>query len=147
MKLKLGTREKSEVIDILAQVPLFAGIDRKKLGNMAESFKERTYGAGEVIEKEGDMGVAFYIVKDGSVEIRKRTRTIAKLGRGQFFGEMALLEKQPRSATVEAIEPTTCLVMTAWSFAGFIETQPKLAMGVMRELARRLRETDKKLSE
>jgi CRP/FNR family cyclic AMP-dependent transcriptional regulator len=147
MKLKFGAKEESEIANMIAQVPLFSGIEKKKLKAMAETFTERKYDTGEVIEKEGDMGVAFYLVKDGSVEIQKGKKTIAKLGRGQFFGEMALLDRQPRSASVVASEPTTCLLMTKWNFAGFIQSQPKLALAVMRELARRLRETDQKLSE
>ncbi len=73
---------------------------------------------------------------------RNRSQNSTK---GQFFGELSLLDKQPRSASIVALEHTRCLIMTAWVWSGFLETQPKLAVPVMRELARRLREADQKL--
>jgi len=146
MKLSLNRKEESELVDMLQNVPIFSGMPKKELKAMAHSFVERTFDAGTVIESEGDKGVSFYLIVEGAVNVRKGTKSIAKLSRGQFFGELSLLDKGPRSATIEAIEPTKCLVMTAWIWSGFLETQPKLAVPVMRELARRLRETDQKLS-
>lgn len=142
MGLTLGEADKSQLVKMLAQVPLFAGLENKQIRSIAGSFaRERSYDAGEVIEKEGDSGVAFYLITDGSVEVHGGKKLLSKLGRGQFFGEMALIDKQPRSATVIAAEPgTKCLLMTSWNFKAALETDPKLATGVMRELARRLRE-------
>ncbi len=133
----------------MAEVPLFAGLKGKQIKSLAEAFaRERSYDSGEVIEKEGGSGVAFYLITNGSVEVRKAEKRVAKLGRGQFFGEMALIDKQPRSATVVATESgTKCLVMPVWSFQAAVENDPKVAMGVMKELARRLRETTNALSE
>jgi len=146
MKLSLTRKEESEVLQMLQNVPLFSALPKKELKTMSQSFVERSYPTGAIIEAEGDKGVSFYLIVEGSVNIRKGSKTIAKLSRGQFFGEMSLLDSQPRSATVEAAEPTKCLIMTLWVWSGFLETQPKLAMSVMKELARRLRETDQKLS-
>jgi len=142
-------KDKSQALRTLSQVPLFAGLKGKQLKSIAGSFsRQRSYEAGEVIEKEGEMGVAFYVVADGSVDIRRGGRRVSKLGRGQFFGEMALIERQPRSATVVAGDSgAKCLLMPVWSFKGAIEKDPALAFGVMRELARRLRETTKALGE
>jgi CRP/FNR family transcriptional regulator/CRP/FNR family cyclic AMP-dependent transcriptional regulator len=80
------------------------------------------------------------------VNVRKGNKILAKLSRGQFFGELSLIDNQPRSATVESIEPTKCLIMTSWVWNGFLDTEPKLAHAVMKELARRLRDADQKLS-
>lgn len=146
MKLELGRKEENEVVGMLQNVPIFSGMSKKELKAMAKSFVEKTYPVGKVIEAEGDKGVSFYLIIDGSVNVRKGDKSIAKLSKGQFFGELSLLDKQPRSATIETLEPTTCLIMTAWVWSGFLETQPRLAVPVMRELARRLRETDQKLS-
>ncbi len=142
MRPTLGEKDESELVKMLAQVPLFAGLGNKRIKTIAGSFaRERSYDAGEVIEKEGDFGVAFYLITNGSVEVLGGKKVLSKLGRGQFFGEMALIDKQPRSATVVAVEPgTKCLLMTVWSFRALLETDPKLATGVMRVLARRLRE-------
>jgi len=147
MKSFLSSGEEPKVVKMLQNVPLFSTLDRKKLRTMAEGFKERKFNPGEIIEKEGDNGVTFCLIAEGSVEVKKGKKTIAKLGRGQYFGEMSLLDNQPRSATIVAIEPTTCLIMTSWNFLSFLQTDSKLAIGVMKELARRLRETDKALSD
>lgn len=146
---KLGDKDRSQLVKSLSQVPLFAGLKGKQMKAIAGSFaRERSYDAGEVIEKEGDMGVAFYLIRDGSVEVRRGEKPVTKLGRGQFFGEMALIDKQPRSATVVAAEPATkCLLMPVWTFRAKLENDPKLALGVMKELARRLRETTNALTE
>ena len=136
-------------VKLLAEVPLFAGLKGKQIKSVASAFaRERSYDAGEVIEKEGDSGVAFYLITDGSVEVRKGEQRVAKLGRGQFFGEMALIDKQPRSATVVSAESDTkCLVMPIWNFKAAVAKDPTVAMGVMKELARRLRETTNALTE
>jgi len=134
---------------MLTEVPLFAGLKGKQIKSVASAFaRERSYDSGEVIEKEGGSGVAFYLVTNGSVEVRKGEKVVSKLGRGQFFGEMALIDKQPRSATVIAAQAgTKCLVMPVWNFRAAVESDPKVAMGVMKELARRLRETTNALTE
>jgi CRP/FNR family transcriptional regulator, cyclic AMP receptor protein len=146
MKLSLDRREETEVVNMLQNVPIFSGMPKKELKAMAHSFVERVYEPGTIIEQEGGKGISFYLIIDGSVDVKKGEKSIAKLSKGQFFGELSLLDKQPRSATIQAIDRTRCLVMTAWVWGGFLETQPKLAVPVMRELARRLRETDQKLS-
>jgi len=146
MKLSLDRKEETEVAAMLQNVPIFSGMSKKELKTMAHSFVERSYDTGKVIEREGEKGVSFYLIVDGSVDVRKGEKSIAKLSKGQFFGELSLLDKQPRSASIEALEPTRCLIMTSWVWSGFLETQPKLAVPVMRELARRLREADQKLS-
>ncbi len=138
-----------QVAKMLAGVPLFAGLKGKQIKSVASAFaRERSYTPGEVIEKEGGSAVAFYLITGGSVEVRKGEKMVTKLGRGQFFGEMALIDKQPRSATVVSAESgTKALVMPLWNFKSVIETDPKVAMGVMKELARRLRETTNALTE
>ncbi|MHB8567828.1 MAG: cyclic nucleotide-binding domain-containing protein [Nitrososphaerales archaeon] len=147
MKLALRGKQESQIVGMLQKVPLFSNLERKQLRAMAESFKERKYGPGETIAEEGDFAITFYLITNGSVEVKKGKKTIAKLGPSQYFGEMSLLDKAPRSASVVASEETTCLLMTSWNFMSFLQTEPKLALGIMKELARRLRETDKALSE
>jgi CRP/FNR family transcriptional regulator, cyclic AMP receptor protein len=145
----LDKKENPQAVKMLAQVPLFAGLKSKQIKSVASAFaRERSYDSGEIIEKEGGSGVAFYLITNGSVEVRKSEKLVSKLGRGQFFGEMALIDKQPRSATVVSAESgTKCLVMPVWNFKATIEKDPQVAMGVMKELARRLRETTNALTE
>lgn len=138
-----------QVAKMLSSVPLFSGLKGKQVKAVASAFaRERAYDAGEVIEREGGSAVAFYLITNGSVEVRKGEKLVSKLGKGQFFGEMALIDNQPRSATVVSAEPgTKALVMPLWNFKAAIQTDPKVAMGVMKELARRLRETTNALTE
>jgi CRP/FNR family transcriptional regulator, cyclic AMP receptor protein len=147
--LSMDKKAKPQAAKMLAEVPLFAGLKGKQIKSVASAFaRERSYNAGEVIEKEGDSGVAFYLITNGSVEVKKGETLVSKLGRGQFFGEMALIDKQPRSATIVSAESgTKALVMPVWNFKAALETDPKVAMGVMKELARRLRETTNALTE
>ena len=135
MKLSLSKKEESEVLGMLQNVPIFSVLPKKELKTMSKSFMERSYPPGTVIEQEGDKGVSFYLIVDGTVNVRKGTKSIAKLSRGQFFGELSLIDNQPIFATIETIEPTKCLIMTSWVWSGFLDTQPKLAKAVMKELA------------
>jgi CRP/FNR family transcriptional regulator/CRP/FNR family cyclic AMP-dependent transcriptional regulator len=96
---------------------------------------------------EGENGVAFYLIIEGKVEVRHKGKVLSRLSKGDFFGEMSLLDKQPRSADVVAVVPSTCFGLTSWSFFGLIRSQPNIALNLMRELVRRLRGTNKALTE
>lgn len=127
---------------MISKVPLFSSLSGKQVKSIASSFaRERSYKPGDVIEREGDAGVAFYLITDGGVEIRGGSKVLSKLSRGQFFGEMALIDKQPRSASViAAAGGAKCLVMPSWNFRAALESDPKLAIGILRELSSRLRD-------
>ncbi len=137
--------EKENLIKWLKQVPIFENLEDKQLKKLQSAFTTKKFKEGEVIAKEGEMSVAFYLVSDGEVEVRKGKKTIANLGRGQFFGEMTLLDKYPRSADVIAKTDTTCLVLPSLQFESLMLTQPKVALEIMRVLARRLREVEKNI--
>src|SRR2546428_14046573 len=101
---------------MLAGIPLFAGLKGKQIKSLASGFaRERSYAAGEVIEKEGGSAVAFYLITGGTVEVRTGEQLVTTLGRGQFFAVMALIATQPRSRRVVCGEPkTTVTVMPLW---------------------------------
>ena len=121
---------------MLSGVPLFAGLDEKDLNTEGKFFFE----SGKTILRKGESGLAFLLVLDGSVEVRKDGKSIAKLGKGQFFGEMTVIDDQPRSADVVATQPTNCFGLTAWSFDAVISSYPSIARQMMKELVRRLRQ-------
>ncbi len=129
------------------EIPLFRGLEKEELKTIAKSSKEMTFQAGNTIVKEGDPGLGFYLIMDGQAVVKRKGKTLSKLGRGSFFGEMALLDDQPRSADVIATEPTKCLVLLRWNFWSLVSRSQKLARGLLREMARRLRATNKALSE
>jgi CRP/FNR family transcriptional regulator, cyclic AMP receptor protein len=126
----------------LVAVPLFAGLDDRELKTIAESGREVSFEAGKKILQQGERGLAFLLILDGSVEVNKDGKRLAKLGKGQFFGEMTVIDDQPRSADVVAIEPTTCFGLTAWSFDAVIGSNPSIAKQIMKELVRRLRQVE-----
>jgi CRP-like cAMP-binding protein len=132
---------------MLEKASLWSGLDRKDLKFIVRLSKERKYETGEVIVRKGEGTVGFYLILDGSVEIRSNGTTLSKLGPGQFFGEMSVVDNQPRSADVVAIEPSRCLILSAWSFNALISEHPKIALKILQEFVRRLRDTNKALTD
>ena len=135
------------VIDMLEKASLWSGLDRKDLKFIVKLSKERKYEIGDAIVRKGEGGVGFYLILEGAVEIRSNGTILSKLGPGQFFGEMSVIDNQPRSADVVAVEPTKCLVLSAWSFNALISEHPKIALKILQEFVRRLRDTNKALSD
>jgi len=145
--MKLWGLETNAIVEMLQKTPLWSGLTEKELKLIARSFKELRYESGQVIVRKGEAGVGFYLIVDGTVDVRSDGRVLSKLGPGQFFGEMALLDGQPRSADVVALEPSRCLAMTSWSFSGIISEHPKMALKMLQEFTRRLRMNAQNLSE
>jgi CRP-like cAMP-binding protein len=132
---------------MLEKVPMFSNLTDRQLRGLARDAKERAYAEGSVIVKQGDVGAGFYLVLDGRVDVRRKGRRLATLGAGQFFGEMALFDEQPRSADVVAVAPTRCLILTKWAFWAFATGQPAVLRGILQEMAHRLSETNRSLTE
>lgn len=129
----------SEASALLGSVPFFAGLDSKKRNALVGQGKELSYKAGDPIVDEGTMGVGFYLILDGKAEVRKGAKVIATLTKGQFFGEMSLIDEQPRSADVVAVVPTKCWALTSWAFSGVVKTTPEIALAMLKEMVKRLR--------
>ena len=132
---------------MLVGVPLFSGLNGKQLKAIAAGGKELSYSPGQHIVEEGATGVGFFLILDGRVRVRKGSKTLAELKKGDFFGEMSLFDDQPRSATVEALSETKCMGITAWSFSGLVKAHPDIAVGLMKELAVRLRQSNKAIGD
>jgi CRP-like cAMP-binding protein len=136
-----------EIARMLKEVPLFSRFSEKQLRVIAKSGQEREFAPGTPIVREGNqINVGFYLILDGQAEVRQGDQVLSKLGAGQFFGEMAILDEQPRSADVVPTTETKCLVFTRWDIKGLIRAYPDMAMSMLEELARRLRNTDQALS-
>ena len=126
-------------LEIFGSVPLFRGLEEQELKAIANLSKEMTFRQGETIVKEGEAGLGFYVIMEGGAEVRRKNKKVAELQRGSFFGEMALLDDQPRSADVIATEPTKCLVLLRWNFWSLVSKNKKVTRGLFKEMARRLR--------
>lgn len=133
---------------MMEKVPLFSGLTERQVGRLArDSLQEQTYPEGKVVVKQGEKGIGFFLLLDGKVEVRRKGRRLATLGPGEFFGEMALFDEEPRSADVVATQTTKCLVLSKWEFWGFAMGQPAMLRAMLLEMARRLSATNQALSE
>lgn len=135
---------RSSYLDHLASVPLFAGLSKKELQEVARAADELDVEAGKELVTEGRTGHEFFLILDGEAIVKRNGRKIATLGPGQHFGELALLDRGPRSATVVADTDMRVLVVGQREFAGILETLPGIAAKLLRAMAQRLREADTK---
>jgi CRP-like cAMP-binding protein len=124
---------------MIGSVPFFSSLNSRNRKTLLAQGKEMSYKAGNTIVAEGDTGVGFFLILDGKAEVRKKGKVLATLSRGQFFGEMSLIDDLPRSADVIALQPTKCWAITAWSFASVIKEHPELALSMLKEVVKRLR--------
>jgi CRP-like cAMP-binding protein len=136
--------------EALAAVPLFSRLSRKDLSRLGRAVVERKYKPGETIVKEGEQAVAFFIVTKGRAEVLSGAESgqptrLSEFGAGEWFGEMALLEGVPRTATVRAVDDVECLVLSRWDFVAELRTNPHIAVGMLPILSQRLREADDRL--
>lgn len=135
--MALTAREKQELLD---RVDLFAGLGGVPLSAIAERAVEVEFPSGRPMARQGEVGTGFFLVVSGGALVTRDGETIATLGPGDFFGELSLLDRQPRVATVTAAGPTVCLAIASWDFERLLEEQPRVAIGLLRGVARRLRD-------
>lgn len=140
-----------EKIEALSAVPLFSQVGRKDLERLAMLATERTYASGTDIVSEGEVGVAMFVISDGTVEVVKaedgKDVKIDELKRGAFFGEMALFENFPRNATVRATSDVTCLALTEWDVHAELRETPAVAIQLLKAMVRRLRTATQELAD
>jgi len=144
--MKVKGAENEGLVQMLQKTSLWTGLSSKDLKLIVQASKERNYETGETIVQKGQGGVGFYLVLEGSVEVRSNGTMLAKLGPGQFFGEMSVIDNQPRSADVVAVEPARCLILSAWSFHALMSENPRIAIKLLQEFVRRLRAANQSLS-
>jgi len=124
--------------DQLKNVPLFAGLSDKELKSIADSMTERTFDAGSAVTEEGKTGIGFFVIQDGSATVSAGGKELRKLGAGDYFGEIALMAKSPRTATIVADTDLQCSGLTAWDFRALIEGNPAMSVTLLETLAQRL---------
>jgi len=145
--MKLDRSENDAVVEMLGKTSLWSGLGKQELKSIVNNSKEREFESGSTIASRGEGGIGFYLILDGAVEIRSDGNTLSRLGPGQFFGEMSVIDNQPRSADVVAVERSRVLILTAWKFKALISENPKMAIRMLQELVRRLRNDDRTLTE
>jgi CRP-like cAMP-binding protein len=131
-------------VELIRNVPLFADLERKELEQLARSFKESTFDAGQTVAAEGEGGVGFFVVADGEATVSVRGEERGTLRVGQTFGEIALIDQGSRTATVTAATPLRLYGITSWEFRPLVETNAGIAWKLLQALARRLREAEQR---
>ena len=126
----------------LKKVDLFCGLDDKEAEKLAPLFKERSYTGGEVMAEEGKHGVGFFVIESGNAKVSVHGDDRRTIGPGSYFGEVALIDDGPRTATVTAEDDVKAHVLVAWDFRALVKEDAELAWGLLRGVAGILRERD-----
>ena len=130
-------------VDLIRGVPLFAELSDRDLERLAHSFKESSFTAGDEIAKEGGSGVGFFVISEGTVSYTVGGEPKGSGGPGDYFGEIALIDDGPRSATVTAATDVTAYGLTSWDFRPVVEENASVAWQLLLALAKRLREAQR----
>jgi CRP/FNR family cyclic AMP-dependent transcriptional regulator len=132
----------ADVVDSLKAVPLFSGVGDRELKRLANVMRESRFAEGEAIATEGQSGVGFFVIEEGNASVSLHGEIIRALGPGDHFGEIALIDEGPRSATVTASTDLLCRGMAAWEFRAFVQEHPEVAWPLLQTLASRLRDAE-----
>jgi CRP/FNR family transcriptional regulator, cyclic AMP receptor protein len=124
--------------DLLRKIRLFSELDEKDLESLADEFNERRFSAGDRIALEGEGGLMFFIVGSGEAAVEVHGDQVGKLGPGDAFGEVALIDRRPRTATVTALSDLVCYGLPVFVFRPFVESRPAVAWKLLEAMADRL---------
>ena len=130
-------------LELVASVPLFRGLSRRDLGRILDAAKEMDFKEGAAVARQGEPAGRFFLIVEGNARVVVNARTRARLGRGDYFGELALIDGGPRSATVVADTPLRTLSIAEWNFRPLLKEQPSIAHAILVEMCRRLRDVER----
>jgi CRP/FNR family transcriptional regulator, cyclic AMP receptor protein len=125
--------------ETLKKVPLFADLDNRELEQIASSMRERRYSAGDTVTKEGAGGAGFFVVQEGEAEVSVDGEAKGSIGPGDYFGEIALINESPRTATLTARTDMVCYGMTPWDFRPLVESNSAIAWKLLTAMAEKMR--------
>jgi len=129
---------KNTKIELIRHVPLFSRLSKNGLNEVASIADEIDLPQGKELTREGERGREFFVILEGSADVVKKGNRVAQLGEGDFLGEIALVTKQPRTATVTTASPVRALVITDRDFARLLRDSPQIGQGVLEALGERL---------
>jgi CRP/FNR family transcriptional regulator, cyclic AMP receptor protein len=129
--------------EVIGAVPLFAGIGEAEIEQLTGLFKEREFAAGETIIKEGIGAAAFFVIVSGEVAVSVHGRPVSTLTRGDYFGEVALIDEGFRSATITAVTDVVCHGLTYWEFRPLVQSNATIAWNLLQTMTRRLRSAER----
>jgi len=134
----------ADVVESLKGVPLFAGVGDKELRRLEKVMRESRFEEGQEITTEGRSGIGFFVIEDGNASVSLRGEIVRTLGPGDHFGEIALIDEGPRTATVTAATDLRCHGMASWEFRSFVQEHPEVAWPLLQTLASRLRDAEER---
>jgi CRP/FNR family cyclic AMP-dependent transcriptional regulator len=129
----------SAPVDLVQGVPLFADLDKRELRELANSMKERNFRAGSTIATEGQTGIGFFVIGEGTAKVTQGGEERGMLGPGDYFGEIALIDDGMRTASVTADTDLKAYGLTSWEFRPLVESNATIAWTLLRTMATRLR--------
>jgi CRP/FNR family cyclic AMP-dependent transcriptional regulator len=130
--------------ELIRQVPLFSGLDKKELQGLASTMKERQFDTGDTIASEGATGIGFFVIDEGEATVSVHGAEVGTLGHGDHFGEVALIDDGARTATITAKTPLKCYGITSWEFRPLVESNATLAWKMLETMAKRLRDAEQR---
>jgi CRP/FNR family transcriptional regulator, cyclic AMP receptor protein len=122
--------------NLLQRVPLFSDLDRRELERIAASMKQRIFRAGDTVTAEGQAGIGFFVIEDGQAKVTVRGEERRRLGPGDYFGEVALLNESARTATITAETDLRCYGLTSWEFRPLVETHGSIAWKLLQAMSK-----------
>jgi CRP/FNR family cyclic AMP-dependent transcriptional regulator len=125
--------------EMLKRVPLFADLDNRELQQIADSMRERRFRAGDTVTQEGSGGVGFFVVQEGEADVTVGGEARGSVGPGDYFGEIALINESPRTATITARTDLLCYGMTPWDFRPLVESNSAIAWKLLTAMAEKMK--------
>ncbi len=134
---------RKQQIEMLRRVPLFSDLSKRELDQLARTGRVVDHAEGHVVVTEGEKGVGFHLILDGEARVTKGGRTVAKLGPGQWFGEISMIDGGPRTATVSAATQLRTFGVASWDFHPLLKTSPTITFKLLVTMCSRLRDAEK----
>jgi CRP/FNR family transcriptional regulator, cyclic AMP receptor protein len=131
----------SPMAESLREIPLFADLSKRDMKRLVESMHEQSFRAGDAVVAEGDGGIGFFVILEGSARVNQGGMDRGTLVAGDYFGEMALIDGDDRAASVVAEDDLRCAAMTTWHFRPFVKDHPDVAWALLTALVKRVRES------
>jgi len=129
-------------VELLQKIPLFASLEPRELERLGGSFKERTFNAGETVASEGEGGAGFFVIESGEAVVSAGGEELRRLGPGDYFGDIALIDMGARTASILAESDLHCYGLTFWDFRPLVESDARIAWPLLQAMAKRLREAE-----
>ena len=129
-------------VELLQRIPLFAELEPRELERLSSSFKERTFDAGQPVATEGEGGAGFFVIESGEASVTVHGDERGRLGPGDYFGDIAMIDQGERTASIQAESDLKCYGLTFWDFRPIVESDARIAWPLLQAMAKRLRQAE-----